>query len=128
MFIRFVIPQNDPDSGRRQGLFQALTELDHAGVLEPHEAELYDEVYDWFKANLLKPRSFTRSSKPHAKKVALSWFKDSATEHIAKMRVLAHILDAHGVVVDVIQTERPGYVVYEDDLQVAAEPFSETVT
>jgi hypothetical protein len=24
MFIRFVIHGNDPDSGRRQGLFQAL--------------------------------------------------------------------------------------------------------
>jgi hypothetical protein len=128
MYIRFVIHQNDSESGRRQGLFQALSDLDHAGVLEPHEIDLYDEVYDWFKANLRKPRSFTRSSKPHAKKVALSWFKDTATEHVAKMRILAQVLDAHSISVDVIQTDRPGYVVYEDEYQVAAEPFSETVT
>lgn len=128
MYIRFVIHQNDSESGRRQGLFQALSDLDHAGVLEPHEIDLYDEVCDWFKANLRKPRSFTRSSKPHAKKVALSWFKDTATEHVAKMRILAQVLDAHSISVDVIQTDRPGYVVYEDEYQVAAEPFSETVT
>lgn len=128
MFVRFVIHQNDPDSGRRQGLFQALTDLDHGGVLDSHQIELYDEVYDWFKTNLRKPRSFTRSSKPHAKKVALSWFRSTATAHIAKMRVLAHILDAHGVAVDVIRTARPGYIVYEDEYQIAAEPFSETVT
>jgi hypothetical protein len=128
MYVRFVIHQNDPDSGRRQGLFQALTDLDREGVLEEHEIDLYDEVYDWFKGNLKKPRSFTRSSKPHAKKVALSWFKSSATEHIAKMRILSHILDAHGIAVDVLQTARPGYVVYEDEYQVAAEPFSETST
>ena len=128
MYVRFVIHHNDPDSGRRQGLFQALTDLDHSGALKPHEIELYDEVYDWFKANLRVPRSFTRSSKPHAKKVALSWFKDSATEHISKMRVLAQILDAHGVGVDMLRTERPGYVVYEDEHQVAAEPFGETST
>jgi hypothetical protein len=42
--------------------------------------------------------------------------------------VLKHILESHGIVVDVIKTNRPGYVVYEDDFQVAAEPFSETVT
>jgi len=128
MYVRFVIHQNDPDSGRRQGLFQAVSDLDHAGVLEPHEIDLYDEVSGWFKKNLSKPRSFTRSSKPHAKKVALSWFKDNATEHITKMRILAQVLDTHGIAVDVIQTERPGYVVYEDDYQVAAEPFNETVT
>lgn len=128
MFVRFVIRQYDPDSGRRQGLFQALADLDHDGVLAPHEIDLYDEVYEWFKANLRKPKSFARSSKPHAKKVALSWFKGSATEHISRMRVLAHILDSHGIAVDMIQTARPGYVVYEDDHQVAAEPFSETVT
>lgn len=128
MFVRFVIHHNDPNSGRRQGLFQAMSDLDHAGALEPHEIEIYDEVYDWFRKSLRRPRSFTRSSKPHAKKVALSWFKHHATEHIARMRVLVHILDAHGVLVDVIQTDRPGYVVYEDEYQVAAEPFSETVT
>lgn len=128
MYVRFVIHQNDPGSGRRQGLFQAMTDLDHGGVLEPREIELYDQVYDWFKGNLKMPRSFTRSTKPHAKKVALSWFKSSAKEHIAKMRILAHILDVHGIAVDVIQTGRPGYIVYDDEYQVAAEPFNETVT
>ncbi len=44
------------------------------------------------------------------------------------MRLFAVILEAHGIAVDVIQTERPGYVVYEDSVQVAAEPFKETCT
>jgi hypothetical protein len=128
MFVRFVIHKNDEDSGRRQGLFQAMTDLEESGNLEAHEQERYDEVYEWFRKNLRKPRSFTRSSKPHAKKVALSWFKDTAAEHIAKMHEVAFILHSHGIEVQVLRTERPGYVVYEDELQVAAEPFSETVT
>jgi hypothetical protein len=111
MFVRFVIQRNDEDSGRRQGLFQA-----------------YDDIYEWFRKNLRTPRSFTRSTKPHAKKVALSWFKDGATEHIRNMRAIAGILDTHGIQVEVLHTERPGYVVYEDTYQVAAEPFSETAT
>jgi predicted transposase YbfD/YdcC len=128
MFVRFVIHKNDADSGRRQGLFQAVSDLEHDNVLLEHEQEQYDEIYEWFRKHLKKPRSFTRSSKPHAKNVALSWFKDSAVEHIAKMHALAQLLQAHGIAVDVLQTERPGYVVYEDSFQVAAEPFKETVT
>jgi hypothetical protein len=128
MFVRFVIHKNDKASGRRQGLFQAMADLEHASVLQAHEQNQYDEIYEWFRKNLRKPRSFTRSTKPHAKKVALSWFKDGAMEHIARMRAVAAILDAHGIEVEVLRTERPGYVVYEDQYQVAAEPFSETVT
>jgi hypothetical protein len=43
------------------------------------------------------------------------------------MYELVHILDAHGIAVDVLRSEQPGYVVYEDAFQVAAEPFRETV-
>jgi hypothetical protein len=53
------------------------------------------------------------------------WFKASATEHIAKVREMACILELNGVYVRVIQTRKPGYVVYEDGYQVVAEPFAE---
>ena len=69
----------------------------------------------------------TRASRPHAKKVALSWFKDIAADHIRNMRGLAQILEAHGIAVEMLQSDRPGYVVYEDRFQVAAEPFHETM-
>lgn len=127
-YVRFVIQQNDEESGRRQGLFQALSDLEHADLLLPHEQATWDETYEWFRNNLRKPLRLARSSKSHAKNVALSWFKDGAKEHIARMYALAHVLDAHGVMVDVIRTDKPGYIVYEDEHQVAAEPFSDTPT
>ena len=61
MFVRFVIHKNDEDSGRRQGLFQALSVLERDGALLGHEQELYDEIYGWFRKRLKKPNSFTRS-------------------------------------------------------------------
>ena len=128
MFIRFIIHAKDKDSGRRKGLFHAMLDLELAGRLLPHEQEQYDAIYNWFRKNLKKPRSFSRSSKPHAKNVALSWYKDSATVHIAKMHEVSRILDAHGIAVEVLHAERPGYIVYEDEFQVAAEPFRETAT
>ena len=102
--------------------------LEEDGLLLKHELAQYGELYNWFRHNLKEPQSFTRSSKPHAKKVALSWFKDTATEHIAKMHEIAHILEAHGIGVNLLRTERPGYVVYEDMYQLTAEPFQETLT
>lgn len=125
-YIRFVIPQNDQDSGRRQGLFQAVSDLEHEGVLLSHEQAAYDEIYEWFRKHLERPSRLARASKPHAKNVALSWFKDSATEHIRKMHAISEILRAHGVTVQVIRTDRPGYIVYEDMHQVTAEPFNDT--
>jgi hypothetical protein len=38
-------------------------------------------------------------------------------------RELAAILEAHDIRTEMLTTDRPGYVVYEDDYQVVAEPF-----
>ena len=44
------------------------------------------------------------------------------------MHQLRHVLESNGHVVTMIQESRVGYIVYEDSLQVVAEPFSETRT
>ncbi|MCP4268264.1 MAG: hypothetical protein GY777_22270 [Candidatus Brocadiaceae bacterium] len=80
----------------------------------------------WFYKNLKKPDSFSKSNKPNAHHHAISWYKDAAKEHIAKMYELPGMLEAHDVHVTVIRTERPGYIVYEDNFQVAAIAVKET--
>lgn len=126
MYIRFVIHSKDEDSGRRQGIFQALVNAREAGLLYEYEVMRVEEIHNRFNQNLEKPAAFTRSSKPHALNKAISWYKDNAKKHISYMRELASILEGHGIAVDVLQTERPGYIVYEDEYQVTAEPFGET--
>ena len=46
-------------------------------------------------------------------------------EHISKMREMAAILESHGQAVRMLKADLVGYVVYEDDWQIVAEPFSE---
>ena len=128
MFVRFVTASLDSDSGRRQGLFQAIAELRDAGELSVYEQQQLDDIYDWFNDNLKVPYQLSRSTRYHAKKVAISWFRDAATAHIARMRQIAGILDAHGIETEMIRTDRPGYVVYEDNFQIAAEPFNDTTS
>jgi hypothetical protein len=54
------------------------------------------------------------------------WFKTTATVHLAKMHEMRCVVEQSGVWVYVIKTPRPGYVVYEDEFHVVAEPFAET--
>jgi len=126
MYIRFVIQARDKDSGRRQGLFLAISELEQANILHKKELNEWNEIYNWFRKNLKKPGKFSRSAKPHAKNVAISWFKDQAREHIMKMYNLRQMLIHYGINVDILCTNRPGYIVYKDNYQVAAEPFADT--
>lgn len=128
MFVRFVIPSRDRQSGRRKGLFSALSQLESDNLLSAEEIERLTVLRGWFNRELERPERFSRSTRPHAHKAALSWFKPDAVEHITKMRELAAILTMHGYAVEMLRTARPGYVVYEDEHQIAAEPFSDTPT
>lgn len=131
MFVRFVVSRKDPDSEVSQGVFAAAYDLRHSGQLNPHEIEEMDDAVAWFAENLEKPSRFNRTtSKGFHRRVAkgISWFKPTATEHIDQIRRMAAVMDEHGWLVSMIKTRNPGYVVYEDDDQVVAEPFSDTPT
>lgn len=126
MFIRFVIASRDEDSGRRQGLFQAGDELRGSGRMTHEDEQRLEDLEGWFRENLTVPNRFALSSKPHRKAQAISWFRDTATEQIARMRQFQALLESYGVVVHILREKRPGYVVYEDQHQVVAYPFAET--
>lgn len=94
--------------------------------MESSDGEALRATYAWFKANLLVPTRFSLSARPHAKAQALSWFRDSAAEHVRQMREYQRLLQSYGFGVEMLRTERPGYIVYEDDHQVVAYPFADT--
>ncbi len=124
MYLRLAIDQTDENSREPLGLFQAVHDLLHDGRLSREERRRAKEVLDWFDENLPEPKRFSRSSKRSAQAVAISWFKPSAHECIERMQELAGILYAHDLPTRVVKTRRPGYIVYEDDLQVVAQAFS----
>jgi len=127
MYLRFVVADIDEVSGRELGVFHAVRNLRQVGNLYAYEEEHHDSVRQWFNENLERPTRFTASKPPFYRKQskALSWFKDSAHEHIARVRELVAILQNHGVPVRMLKTDRVGYVVYEDEYQVVAEPFAD---
>lgn len=54
----------------------------------------------------------------------VTWLNMSATEHVSRMRQLVTLLDQRDAAVEELRTTKPGYIVYEDEYQVAAVPFS----
>jgi hypothetical protein len=126
-FIRFAIEELDEKSTKGKGLFTAMGDLIDRDELFAWEVQLEKEISNWFRKNLRVPLVQSSDSNHYAKPRAISWFKDSAQVHIEKMRQYAHILEAHGYSVKQIVTERPGKILYEDQYQIAAEPFNDTL-
>ena len=122
-FLRFVVASADPRTGEPTGLFTALYALERAGRLADHELDWFREQERWFNEHLPRPERLARSDRSGAHPAAILWFKASALEYVSRMRALVALLAEKDVPVQVLSTTRPGYVVYEDDAQVAAEPF-----
>lgn len=127
-YIRFVTSETHPPFGHRTGVFDALYEVVDNENTAGDSVELGQTYIDWFRRNLPTPYRFSRSKNPHAQEVALSWFKPTATEQIVKFREVVAFVEQHGHHVVALKTKRPGYIVYEDEFQIVATPFSDTPT
>jgi hypothetical protein len=128
MYIRFTTGKIHDKTLYEVGVFQAAYALKKQGALPDYEEARLCELLDWFSLNLEKPNRFTISKPPFYRKEnrAISWFKDTSTDYIANIRDIVSILNQHGIHTRMIQTDRPGYIVYEDAHQVVAEPFSDS--
>jgi hypothetical protein len=112
-----------------EGIVAAAHDLRDDALTSVADRRLLEELLSWFAENLGTPTRFNRTkSKGYYRRstAGVSWLKVAAIEHIAKMRSLSAILEENGYRVSQITTDRPGYVVFEDDHQIVAEPFRET--
>lgn len=131
MFVRFVTNLVDRGSHERLGIIRSASFYQDEGDISPQDEEELDELFGWFADFLIVPNRFSRSSKKRhscydrSTQKALSWFKDSAHLHIKKARDIAEILKRNNIQTEMFITKTPGYVVYDDEYQVAAVPFSD---
>lgn len=87
------------------------------GVYSKEDAELYDRTHKWFLENLPEPPFYGKDNEnPEG---AVTWFKtensDAMLEHIEP---LLGLLEKYGIPYDVVYTNTPGKIIYEDDFQV----------
>ena len=126
VLLRFVLLRSHPDTGVEEGVFSVAYDLCDSALTPISDRRLLEGLLSWFDANPATPPRFNRTKSKgyyRRKTAAVSWLKPTAAEHITKMRALIVILEENGYRVSQITTKRPGYVVFEDDHQVVAEPF-----
>ena len=118
MFLRFVLSAVHAASNRKTGLLVAAADLRDAGALSRHHDNRVFEIRSWFIEHLQNPKCLAEESNARA----LSWFKSSAKAPISQMWELAAILESHGTHIELLKTEDPGSIIYEDEWQVVAKP------
>ena len=118
-YVRFVIGRKDEDSNVERGIFQAAGQALEWQNVTGSDADELKELRAWFNENLEKPTSFGRDTL----RLGICWFKTAATEHISRIWQMVQILERNGIYVKKIRTDKPGYVIYEDEWQLVAEPF-----
>jgi len=130
-FIRFVVARRHAESGVEDGAFGLAHELTDSPDVAAADRQLLADILTWFDKNLETPTRFNRTkSKGFYRRTprGIAWFKDSATEHLARMHQIKNVLEQYGHPVVMLSESRVGYVAYEDAFQVIAEPFSATQT
>lgn len=126
MFVRFSTNQVDTDTGQPVGVFTVAYRLLDGHEMQQYEAAEVRSILDWFKAQLPIPDRFSRSKNNCVDGVAVCWFKPNAVQCISNARYLAQLISQYDVVTTELTTVRPGYIVYSDQFQVVAEPYSDT--
>jgi hypothetical protein len=114
-FVRYRSPHPNA-RGARIGIFALANGLRARGELSAEELGWLRENNAWYDAAYAEPDPgvFDRTVNP----VTECWFKDDAVELLARVDGYLALLDAHGIAWEVVRSDGPGRVIYEDSLQV----------
>lgn len=126
-FVRFVVPTwAHRESQTPIGVIGAAYELLDQDKLSPELHRELERSIRWFEEHLATPDRFNRTKSKgwyRRETRGIAWLRATAIDHISAMEALAGSIARCGYPTVEIRSERVGYVVYEDDVQVIAEPF-----
>jgi len=119
-FVRFRDVQPNA-RGVQVGIFALANGLAADGLLSEEDRRGWRASNDWYNAAYIEPGAvdpaiFDREANPGA----VCWFKGSATHLLERVDGYLDLLDRYGVAWERVETDAPGRIVYEDDVQVVA--------
>lgn len=122
MYLRFITEFKNEWGEQETGVFQALAYLIGSEQVFEYDRQRLKEIREWFNKELDRPKRFNKHSNKHKANVAISWFKDTAIQHLKNMYDLVPIFENYGIRIVIIKKENPGYKVFEDDFQIVTIP------
>ncbi len=121
-FFRFVVVQQHGEKKKHLSIFVTVERIIKSHAMTYDDERALRELERWFDKNLVSPKRFDRAA-------AIFWFKPhvaGATALWEKSIALAELLEKYGYRLEIVSTSRPGKIVYDDDVQIAAVPFKDT--
>ena len=109
---------------KKKGFLNAARYLNEQGILEEEQKAKLQQNLSWIEAHLKKRPEFQNSEDNDFLNIPMSWLKETASDHIQKMDELREILEENDILVEVLQVEVPGKILYEDEHQIVAVPFN----
>jgi hypothetical protein len=123
MYIRFITQFINEDNENETGIFQAVRHICEHSLTSGEDSHELKLLNKWFNENLNRPTKFSNATNKNPAPISLSWFKDSAQEHLLKTNDIIKILKKYDLVIERFISKNPGYIVYEDEYQISAIPF-----
>lgn len=116
-FVRIQGRETAYRTGKPVGIFAAVYRFQRDGKLNDEEKKIYHEIDGvWFQKELPNP-PFYDDDKPGK---PITWFKTFTTSHmLEKLQPLMDMMDKYNMPYDMVFTNFPGRIVYEDNFQVA---------
>lgn len=122
MYVRF----ESPYPGKREvhtGVFGLTNLLGRSGMLTAEEHTAWRAGNDWYNAAYPDPTdSDPRVYDPSINPQATAWFKSTATHLLERIPTYLEILHSHGIECHRVESDDPGIVIYEDDVQIVVAP------
>ncbi len=114
-YIRFIVVTDHKSKTRCTGVVASLRILGEEGRLPNYYLDYSKELFDKLDEDLPIPPFDYKNWKD-----SVCWFKDTATEWISLFREIIAILESCDEQVEMLFTETPGMIVYEDEFQIVA--------
>lgn len=118
MYIRFQSP-HPGKRGVHTGVFGLANGLGRSGALNAEEHATWRAGNDWYDAAYPDPTTsdpsvYDQSINPQA----TAWFKNTATHLLERIPEYLELLQAHGVECERVDSDAPGRIIYEDEVQI----------
>ena len=127
-YLRVVLEERIPVNGAREGFFRTAYQLRRTGGMSKDQFERLDVCLNYLDEHIDVPYKFSKSRTKcarHRNTKGLSWFKSEATAVVDRALELTRLLEELGIPTKTLRTDRVGFIVFEDDVQIVAEPFSD---